>query len=137
MVENAPQTNPVTPEKNETKTVSKKERIFWSKAEKCRIGNFVKEERSGGRVTRAEQPIPFDKHIYVTGKQDEIDFILNSTTLAQGDCREVESIKEAHMLTAQQNQIRGVKDITTTSIESTILSEDGVVVEAKEQNDIR
>jgi len=89
---------------DEVKKPENKDVVFWSRAIKCRIGNFVKEERDGaGRVSIPEGSIRFYDNLYITSKPNEIKFIRESSAFEAGDVRECSDINEARTMTNQRN----------------------------------
>ena len=95
--------------------------IFWSRASRLTIGNFVEAVYSGGRLITPEQGLKFYGNVLTTEDPKRIEFIRKSNAFECGDCREVASMEEARNLTAQQNALKGIKptqvvDVTSTEI---------------------
>lgn len=103
-----------------------KTKIFWSRAVKLQIANFVTEKKDMmGKVMRPEKSIGFTEHIKVTDNLDEIKYIRKSNAFENGDCRECENMEEAQRLTIQHNRLKGIKDFRVDAVESTFIGETG------------
>lgn len=79
--------------------------VFVAPAEKCRIGNFIPEIKTGGHIDRHEEEIRFEGHIFLAkGRRNpdgltQAEFIRKSRGFGS-DCFEVKSLKEAHQYIA-------------------------------------
>jgi len=91
------------------------QRIYWAKAAGLSIANFVKEVREGNAIVTPEASLNFTNHIKMTEDPKEIEFIEKSQSFRDGRVKRVESLKEAHVLTAQIVSTRTIREITSTS----------------------
>ena len=105
----------------------RKDNIYWAPAKSYQLGNFQKEERAqSGHITQREVPIRFDLHIFVTNKQEEIDYIEGNKEkgikpcdgFEAGEIIKCKNMEAASMLTAQQERMKDVKTIHSEIDES-------------------
>ena len=90
-------------------------RIYWSRAVGLSIANFVKEVREGNAIVTPEASLNFTNHLKMTEDPEEIKFIESSQSFRDGKVKRVESLEEAHVLTAQVTSTRIIREITSTS----------------------
>ena len=115
--------------KGDSTRVEQKEMIFWSRAAKHSIGNFREEQRyPDGRIKARELPLKFIDHIRICNVskklgKEEYDFIMNSDSLKNGDCRLVKSHEEARALTLGKQGQKSVHSVSVSSTESVQLQE--------------
>lgn len=101
--------------------INDRTKIFWSKAEKLVIGNFIPERRAdNGRVIQREVGIHFYEHIKTSDDQVVIDFIRNSDSFKSGLVMEVATLAEAQMMTIKQTNIKsGMQSVSESDVEIT------------------
>lgn len=104
--------------------ITDRTKIFWSKAEKLVIGNFIKERRGNdGFILQREVGIHFYEHIKTTDDEKVIDFIRGSNIFQAGGVVECKTLAEAQMLTRKQDAIKsGMQNITESDVEVTDIS---------------
>ena len=101
--------------------ITDRTRIFWAKAEKHVIGNFIPERRAdNGRVIQREAGVHFYEHIKTSDDPKIIDFILKSDSFKAAMIVECKTLAEAQALTAKQAAIKsGMRSVTEYDSETT------------------
>lgn len=101
--------------------ITERTRIFWSKAERMVIGNFIRERRdNAGHIVQREVGIHFYEHIKTSDNEQVIEFIRNSDAFKSGLVVECQTLAEAQSLTAKQRAIKsGMMSITESDEEVT------------------
>ena len=99
--------------------------VFWAPSPGYKIGNFVKEEFSGGRLIQAEVSLSFLNHICVGDPKTKkgrriIEFIREADAFEAGVIKECENgMKQAALLTAQWRSALQVTELTAEDISCT------------------
>lgn len=92
-----------------------KQVIFWAPAKLYQVGNFIPEERSGGHITRGEEPLQFRNHLYITKDPKIIEYIRKSRGYVNGQVVECDSMAAAETLTSSVKARRQKKNYDITS----------------------
>ena len=86
---------------------AKKTIIFIHQAKRGQIANFIKEEHSGGRIIRSEEPLNFYGHLLTTSDPDIIDFVRKSPSYKAGIINECADVEEAQIKVRAMDSTRG------------------------------
>lgn len=80
--------------------------VFWSRAKKARLANYVPEIKSDrGTVVRREDSIRFYEHMRITKNPKEIEFIRGHNAFESGDVIEcADGVQEANARTVRHDQ---------------------------------
>lgn len=90
-------------------------RLYWARAKKYRIANYVPEKKTSGNIDQREISIQFEEHIRLAHTLHEVEYIEGHKGFGI-ECRRVASMEEAAGLTFKQDLERGqarAKPITT------------------------
>jgi hypothetical protein len=105
-----------SPEK--TKTV---EKVYWSRAARMRLGNWVPEVRTGGKIDRREQALKWEEHIFVTSDPDKQEFIEESRAFKRNDIKLCKDAVEARTFSAQVAALKAGKKSEECRDESSVV----------------
>ena len=90
-------------------------RLYWARAKKYRIANFVRERKTAGNIDQREISIQFEEHIFTAHTKEDADYIEGHKGYGV-ECWRVKDMAEARALTEKQELERGLarqKPITT------------------------
>ena len=103
-----------------TETPKNEEKIYYAKAKRYQIANFVPEEWSGGRLVRREGSLQFEEHQLVTKDDAKIKHIEDSNGFANGDIILCKDMREFHQINDSKQRIRqGIRTYSNEMIDRT------------------
>lgn len=81
--------------------------IFIHQAKRGQIGNFIKEDRSGGTIIRSEEPLNFYGHLLTTSDPAIIEFVRKSSSYKAGIINECKNVEDAQRRVRAMDSTRG------------------------------
>ena len=92
--------------------------IFFARAMKYQIGNFVKEKREGSHLVQGEESVRFEDNLLVTSDPKVKKFVRANKRFGIA-IHECETMAEALKMKAKHQQRRGLREVKTQDITST------------------
>ncbi len=96
--------------------------VYWTRASKCQIGNFVKEIKQAGQIVQPEASLTIYGNTLATDDPEKIKFLEGCDAFRKGTIIKCKDLADAHARTAALRAEKSVKEYNNEDVSFTDLT---------------